>query len=157
MGCLDLGRNHRVGMKEEEAHVKATHRAYDLARRAVLSAQGGQTAAGPALVKAELELRTAEEAVAVEVQAAWDRNRQAVAHAKTAIVEARREQARVEVAAGTAARSRDPRHPVLNEDERAAVTEARAQVDVAVAAHADALATFKDGVTVEQLEVTGAV
>lgn len=150
--------------------MKATHRAYKRAREQLLIAQ--MNVPGPfiqdhgeelppeiaALQAAQTALSTAEEAVADDLQAAWDRNREAVAEAKTRIIDARREQARVEVAAGTAARARDRNHPVLNDEERALVMAARQNVADAIDAHDEALATFKQGVTAEQLvEVSGAV
>lgn len=146
--------------------MKPKHRAYQRARDALLEARAALPAPFlrgedgedlppevAAVVAAEDELRAAEEAVADEVQAAWDRNRESVGAAKSAIGEARREQARVETECGMAARRRDRHRPVLNEAERAAVSDARARVDAANEAHAEALVMFKDGVTAEQLEV----
>jgi hypothetical protein len=144
--------------------VKQTHRAYKRAREKVLIARLAQPAPFrqadgedlppevAAVIAAEDEMRVAEAAVADELQVAWDRNREAVAAAKTAIVDARREQARVETECGKAALRRDRRHPVLNGAERAAVAAARAWVGVVVEAHLEELARFKDGVTIDQLE-----
>jgi hypothetical protein len=143
--------------------VKQTHRAYKRAREKVLIARLAQPAPFrqadgedlppeiAAVIAAEDALRAAEEAVADEVQAAWDRNREAVAAAKATVVEARREQARVETACGTAARRRHPTYPLLNEAEHQAVESARAVVVVAAQAHDAALTAFKAGVTAEQL------
>ena len=150
--------------------MKTTHRAYQRARQQLLAAQAAlpapfRQAEGEelpaevqAVVDAEAALRVAEEAVADDLQAAWDRNRESVGAAKTGIVEARREQARVEVEAGTAARLRDRNHPVLTDEERGRVGQARQKVDAAIEAHNVAQATFKQGITPEQLaEVSGAI
>lgn len=104
-----------------------------------------------AALAAEAELAAAEQAVADELQVAWQRNLDAVTGAKAAVLEARRAQARVEVECGSAARARDPRWPVLSEVERDLITAARAAVWRAVEAHERALARFKSGVTADQL------
>jgi hypothetical protein len=150
--------------------VKAAHRAYQRARQRLLDAQAAlpapfRQAEGEelppevaAVVAAEADLRAAEDAVADDLQAAWDRNRESVGAAKTGIVDARREQARVEVEAGTAAHLRDRNRPVLTDEERDRVGQARQKVAEAIEAHNVAQATFKQGVTPEQLaEVSGAV
>jgi hypothetical protein len=124
--------------------------AYATARQAFLNASESRNPV--ALAAAQEGLVQAEEAVRVELELAWDANIAAVQEAKAALTEAMREQARVEVEAGTAARARNPSYPLLNAEEFEACQAAAAASDAARQAIADAKATFKAGVTVEQLE-----
>jgi hypothetical protein len=105
-----------------------------------------------ALAVAYERLRTAEEAVRPELDAAWERNRKAVQDAKARVRDARRAQGRIEVEAGNAARRRNPVRPVLNQAEVEQVAEAAAATQAALADLEAARRRFKDGVTVEQLE-----
>lgn len=145
------------------------HQDYDRAQQDLLDAQAAvaavdvpatEIAAGhPELVEqltvAQEAMEAAIEVVADEVDAAWEANRVAVQDAKQAVTEARRAQAAVEVQVGNAARDRDRRYPVMNEDEIAQVVEARATLDTAKQALTEAEQRFKGGVTVDQLEVAG--
>jgi hypothetical protein len=79
-------------------------------------------------------------------QAAWDANVAAIQDAKSVVAAAISARAAVEVECGTAARRRDPIHPVLNEAEVAQVIAARDAVVAARAAVTAAQATFKAGV-----------
>jgi hypothetical protein len=124
--------------------------AYATARQALLNAR--QSSNSAALAAAQEGLAQAEKAVRVELDLAWDANIAAVQEAKAALGEVMREQARVEVEAGTAARARNPSYPLLNAEELEACQIAAAASDAARQAIADAKATFKAGVTVEQLE-----
>jgi small-conductance mechanosensitive channel len=154
--------------------VKETHRAYERARERVLVAQVAMSSAfeehrqrpgAPAddepadvtearrqLHEASEALRATEADVADELDAAWQRNRQAVTDARQAVMAALREQARTEVESGNAARARSLTFPVLNEDERRRVLDARASTAEAKQRHDEAIARFKEGVTAEQLE-----
>lgn len=85
------------------------------------------------------------------VDEAWNANFQAMQDAGAAVVEARREQAQVETEAGNAAVARDPNYPLLNAEERARVTDAKAAVDAARKALSEAQQHFKAGVTADDL------
>jgi hypothetical protein len=155
--------------------LKQTHRAYERARERVLAAQTElatafkkhkQTPGSPEedeppdvaearrhVGEAHEELRAAEGAISGdELEAAWEQNRAAVTDARHAVVDALRQQARIETECGNTARRRSPRFPVLNDDERQRVTQARAGTNEARQRHRDAVAQFKLGVTAEQLE-----
>lgn len=146
--------------------MKQAHRAYLRARDKVLETQGQipdgyhpqdlQEGEDPppqveAHRKAEEALRAAEEAVAADLQAAWDRNQQAVVATKEALAAALTQLARIETECGTAAYRRDPIYPVLNEAERQLITTAREVVVAARDALIEAQDRFKNGVTAEQL------
>lgn len=107
-----------------------------------------------AQAEAGAALRRAEVAVAAQVDEAWDRNRSAVQETREAVIGALRNQAATENACGLAARARAARTgtlPQLAPDEQAQVSAARARVHEAREAHETAKATFKSGVTVEQI------
>lgn len=84
--------------------------------------------------------------------AAWEANRKAVGDTDEAITAVIAALARVETATGAAARERDPLRPMFTEDELAACRQAMAAYESALEAHEAAKATFKAGVTSEQLE-----
>lgn len=94
---------------------------------------------------------TAAARVADEVDKVWESHRLAVEIARAALEDALQTQAHVEVVVGEAARRRDASHPVLNVDEKARVAAARATTAEARRAHQQTLATFKAGVTPDQL------
>jgi hypothetical protein len=86
------------------------------------------------------------------VDTAWQSNIDAVQDAKLRVLAAQRERAQIEVECGNAARARHSTRPVLNSDEVARVREAERKVVKAREAVAAAEATFKAGVTAEQIE-----
>jgi hypothetical protein len=102
-------------------------------------------------VEAGEAFRAAEAPLADQVQVAWDRNHAAYQAATGLVVDALREQARVETACGDAARRRDPRFPVLTEDEKRQVMAARGAVSHAKSARASAAEVVKAGVTADQI------
>lgn len=126
--------------------------AYTQARQAVLVAKLGDPPDLAAVEAARERFEAATAAVADLVEAAWDRNVQAIQDAKTAFVEARREQTRVEVEAGNAARARNPSAPVLTVDELDRCRAAAAATETARETVTAAELTFKAGVTGDQLD-----
>lgn len=128
------------------ADLAAYETAYDL----VVAAQDSDD---PAVVAAAGEqLRAATEPVAEAVQAAWDRNVAAVAHAKAAVREALRAQAAVENDAAATARARNPARPLLSADELDACHAAAQATQTARQWLADAQVAFKAGVRPEQID-----
>lgn len=118
--------------------------AYAAARQALTDAE-------QAAADARRDFAAAEAACRAEVDAAWSANLSAVQTAKAAVQAAKRAKATVEAEVGDAARSRDPVRPVLNVDEHARLQAAVAEVTAATEALGAAEATFKAGVTAEQL------
>src|SRR5690606_37005081 len=112
-------------------------------------------AAAAALAEAHAELDAATAPIAGAVEAAWERNRQAVQAAKAAADEAIGKLAEVETCCGTAARDRDPLAPAMTDEERARCVGARQQVIAALEAVDEAVGVFKAGVTADQLELEG--
>jgi hypothetical protein len=163
VGRQRVGRIHLLGVGQ----LKASHEEYARALAAVSEARaqlpdGHRPEEGvpdppevAALAGAYARLRAAEDAVRPELDAAWERNRLAIQHAKRAVVVARGVLAQIEVAAGTAARLRNPIHPVLNAAELADIGQAAEAVEEARQALTEAQQTFKAGVTPEQLGAAG--
>lgn len=107
-----------------------------------------------ALAVAHETLTTAQAPLAVEVEAAWDANREAVADARSAVVQAHKDWIDVTSAASRAARLRRARPedvPVLSDEEIARCQEAQQRVADAREAHQAAIATFKAGAAAEQI------
>jgi hypothetical protein len=100
-------------------------------------------------------LLEAAEAIHDVVDAVWEENRQAVTDAKRGVREAIEHALEVELATAVAARRRNPLDPVRSEDELAACRAAFEAYVAAGAAHDQALAAFKAGVTPEQVEARG--
>ena len=126
--------------------------AYAAARKALLVARLADEPDPAAVEAAQRQLIEATTPIAVEVQAAWDRNIVAVQDAKAALVEARRAQTRVEVETGNAARTRNPFAPVLSADELDRCHEAAAVTEATRRALEEARGLFKAGVTADQLD-----
>lgn len=150
----DYGRAHAAVLEAQEQHRLAR-----VDHRPSIDEETGDPVESPevaeaakALAAAHVALRAAEEPLAGQVTVAWDANQQAVADAKEALAGSINDLAAAETRAGDAARRRDPSHPVLNADEKAACRAALERVEAAREEHRRAVGRFKRGVTAEQIE-----
>ncbi len=130
--------------------MKESHQAYGRARERLIAAQAEITAAQEEMQAAEAEVRPA-------LDAAWDANHRAVQDAVAAGQDAVAAFAEMEGRIGAVAQARWAEAGgvglvVLTDDEKAQLQEAQAAIGAAREAHEAAKETFKDGVTVEQLE-----
>ena len=125
---------------------------YEAARQALLDAQAAEPADPETIELADDALRDAEIAVQIELDVAWQENVNTVQAAQQTVADLVREQARIEVECGTAARARNPSYPLLNAEEFDRVRTAAAATDAARQAFVAVQQTFKAGVTGEQLE-----
>lgn len=111
------------------------------------------TEARSSLASAASQLREAEGVLPDGLlDAAWEANRRAVQEAKQARTEALRRLGKVEARSGDAARSRDPKRPVMSSAEKASIDAAVRSYQATDEALTTAVAIFKGGVTAEQLE-----
>lgn len=136
---------------ERDAY-KNAYDAYKNAYDVLVAAQSARDRDPAAVAAAAEQMRAATGPVADEVQAAWDANVAAVAHAKAAVREALRAQAAVEHDAAATARARNPVRPVLSADELDACHAAARATQTARQWVADAQEAFKAGVRPEQID-----
>lgn len=139
--------------------MKAAHKAYARARDALLDAQKGDSR--DELKAAEKSLRAAEEPIADEIEAAWQRNIDAVQAAKQACRDAISARLKVETEVAEAVNKRlryglqRPGEVLITEEEQARLDGAVEAELAAREANVEAEARFKAGVLPEQLVEAG--
>lgn len=139
--------------------MKAAHKAYARARDALLDAQKGDSR--DELKAAEKSLRAAEEPIADEIAAAWQRNIDAVQAAKQACRDAITARLKVETEVAEAVNKRlryglqRPGEALITEEEQARLDEAVEAELAAREANVETEARFKAGVLPEQLVEAG--